>query len=90
MIVARHAMKNAMLSVVTVIALDLGALLAGALVTETVFNWPGVGLLLVDAIQGRDYAIVQMIVLITSVVYVSVNLLADILYGYLDPRIRYE
>jgi peptide/nickel transport system permease protein len=90
MIVGRHALKNAMLSVVTVIALDLGALLAGALVTETVFNWPGVGLLLVDAIQGRDYAIVQMIVLITSVVYVSVNLLADILYGYLDPRIRYE
>ena len=90
LIVARHAMKNAMLSVVTVIALDLGGLLAGALVTETVFNWPGVGLLLVDAIQGRDYAIVQMIVLITSVVYVSVNLLADILYGYLDPRIRYE
>ena len=78
LIVARHAMKNAMLSVVTVIALDLGSLLAGALVTETVFNWPGVGLLLVDAIQGRDYAIVQMIVLITSVVYVSVNLLADI------------
>ena len=90
MIVARHALKNALLSVVTVIALDLGSLMAGALVTETVFNWPGVGLLLVDAIQGRDYAIVQMIVLITSVVYVSVNLLADILYGYLDPRIRYE
>ena len=90
MIVARHALKNAMLSVVAVIALDLGGLLAGALVTETVFNWPGVGLLLVDAIQGRDYAIVQMIVLITSVVYVSVNLMADIAYGYLDPRIRYQ
>ncbi len=90
LIVARHAIKNAMLSVVTVIALDFGALLAGALVTETVFRWPGVGLLLVDAIQARDYAIVQMIVLITSVVYVSFNLLADILYGYLDPRIRYE
>ena len=90
LVVARHALKNAMLSVVTVIALDLGGLLAGALVTETVFNWPGVGLLLVDAIQGRDYAIVQMIVLITSVVYVSVNLLADIAYGYLDPRIRYQ
>ena len=90
LVVARHALKNALLSVVTVIALDLGGLLAGALVTETVFNWPGVGLLLVDAIQGRDYAIVQMIVLITSVVYVSVNLLADIAYGYLDPRIRYQ
>ena len=90
LVVARHAMKNAMLSVVTVIALDLGGLLAGALVTETVFNWPGVGLLLVAAIQGRDYAIVQMIVLMTSVVYVLVNLLADIAYGYLDPRIRYQ
>ncbi len=90
LVVARHAMKNAMLSVVTVIALDLGGLLAGALVTETVFRWPGVGLLLVDAIQGRDYAIVQMIVLMTSVVYVLVNLLADIAYGYLDPRIRYQ
>ena len=90
LVVARHAMKNAMLSVVTVIALDLGGLLAGALVTETVFNWPGVGLLLVDAIQGRDYAIVQMIVLIAAVFYVSVNLLADIAYGYLDPRIRYQ
>ncbi len=89
-VVARHAVKNAMLSVVTVIALDLGALLAGALVTETVFQWPGVGLLLVNAIQARDYAIVQMIVLVTSVWYISVNLLADILYGYLDPRIRYE
>ncbi|MDE2715403.1 MAG: ABC transporter permease [Chloroflexota bacterium] len=89
-VVARHAVKNAMLSVVTVIALDLGALLAGALVTETVFQWPGVGLLLVNAIQARDYSIVQMIVLVTSVWYISVNLLADILYGYLDPRIRYE
>ncbi len=89
-IVARHTLKNAMLSVVTVIALDLGSLLAGALVTETVFNWPGVGLLLVAAINGRDYAVVQMIVLITAVFYVMVNLLADIGYGYLDPRIRYE
>ncbi len=90
LIIVRHAIKNAMLSVVTVIALDIGGLLAGALVTETVFRWPGVGLLLVDAIQGRDYAVIQMIVLITSVVYVSVNLMADIMYGYLDPRIRYE
>ena len=88
--VTRHAVKNAMLSVVTVIALDIGGLLAGALVTETVFRWPGVGLLLVNAIQARDYAIVQMIVLATSVLYISVNLFADILYGYLDPRIRYE
>ncbi len=90
MVVGRHALKNAMLSVVTVIALDMGSLLAGALVTETVFRWPGVGLLLVDSINGRDYAIVQMVVLIASVFYVTVNLFADIAYGYLDPRIRYE
>ena len=68
----------------------MGSLLAGALVTETVFRWPGVGLLLVESINGRDYGIVQMVVLIASVFYVTVNLLADIAYGYLDPRIRYE
>ena len=89
-VVIRHAMKNALLSVVTVIALDFGALLGGSLVTETVFRWPGVGLMLVEAIQARDYSIVQLIVMAISFVYVIVNLLADIAYGYLDPRIRYE
>ena len=70
--------------------MDFGALLGGSLVTETVFRWPGVGLMLVEAIQARDYSIVQLIVMAISFVYVIVNLLADIAYGYLDPRIRYE
>lgn len=90
MVVVRHAIKNAMLTVVTVIALDFGGLLAGSLVTETVFRWPGVGLLLVDAIQARDFAIIQMVVLVTAIIYVLINLLADIVYGYIDPRIRFE
>ena len=64
--------------------------LGGSLVTETVFRWPGVGLMLVEAIQARDYSIVQLIVMAISFVYVIVNLLADIAYGYLDPSIRYE
>lgn len=88
-VVMRHTLKNAMLTVVTIIALDFG-LLTGALVTETVFRWPGVGLLLVDAIQTRDFAIIQMVVLVTTVTYILVNLAADIAYGYLNPRIRYE
>ena len=89
-VVMRHAVKNTLLTVVTIIALDFGGLLAGALVTETVFRWPGVGLLLVNAIQTRDFAIIQMVVLVTAVVYILVNLAADIIYGYLDPRIRFE
>lgn len=88
-VIVRHALKNALLSVVTVFALDLGGLLAGALVTETVFQWPGIGLLLLGAINNRDYGIVQAVVLFTAVIYVMVNLMADIIYGYLDPRIRY-
>lgn len=90
LVVTRHALKNALLTVVTVLALDLGSLLAGALVTETVFRWPGIGLLLVSAIQARDFAVIQMVVLVTAVTYILVNLAADIAYGYLDPRIRYE
>ena len=90
LVVVRHALKNAMLTVVTVIALDFGGLLAGALVTETVFRWPGVGLLLVNAIHTRDFAIIQVVVLVTAIVYIMVNLAADIVYGYIDPRIRYE
>ena len=89
-VVVRHAIKNAMLTVVTVIALDFGGLLAGSLVTETVFRWPGIGLLLVNAIQTRDFAIIQMVVLVTAIIYILINLAADIVYGYIDPRIRFE
>lgn len=90
LVIMRHALKNALLSVVTVFALNFGALLGGALVTEQVFRWPGVGLLLVGAISNRDYGVVQAAVLLIALIYVFANLMADLTYGFLDPRIRYE
>ena len=89
-VVLRHALKNALLSVVTILALDFAGLLGGSIVTESVFRYPGMGLMLVNAISARDYHIVQAIVMLIAVTYVLINLLADILYGFLDPRIRYE
>lgn len=82
----RHALPNAALPVVTVLGLQAGALLAGAVITETVFAWPGVGSLLVEAIQRRDFPVVQGCVLLVSVCYVVVNALTDVAYGWLDPR----
>jgi len=90
MVIGRHAIKNALLSVVTIFMLDFGALLGGAVVTEQVFRWPGVGLLLVSSINNRDYGVVQAAVLFIALIYVLANLLADLSYGFLDPRIRYE
>jgi peptide/nickel transport system permease protein len=87
-VVWRHAMRNAWLPVVTLIGLQLGALLGGAIVTEIVFDWPGVGSLLIEAIQQRDYPVVQGCVLLVSLVYVLVNTATDLAYGLLDPRIR--
>lgn len=87
-VVTRHALRNAMLPVVTVIGLSLGALLGGAILTETVFNLTGVGKTLFDAITSRDYAIVQGFTLVVAVGFVVVNLIVDILYTYLDPRVR--
>jgi peptide/nickel transport system permease protein len=87
-VVGRHALRNGMLSVVTVFGLEFGSLLGGAVVTESVFNWPGIGSLLLTAIKQRDYAMVQGTVLFISVVFILVNLVVDISYGYLDPRIR--
>lgn len=84
----RHAMRNAWLPVVTLIGLQLGALLGGAVVTEVVFDWPGVGSLMIDSIQRRDYPMVQGCVLFVSLAYVLVNTLTDIAYGLVDPRIR--
>jgi peptide/nickel transport system permease protein len=84
----RHAMRNAWLPVVTLIGLQLGALLGGAVVTEVVFDWPGVGSLMIDSIQRRDYPVVQGCVLFVSLAYVLVNTLTDIVYGLVDPRIR--
>jgi peptide/nickel transport system permease protein len=87
-VVWRHGLRNALLPVVTLVGLQLGALLGGAVITETVFSWPGIGLLLVDAIQARDYPVVQGCVLTISTTYVLVNLGTDLVYGVIDPRIE--
>jgi peptide/nickel transport system permease protein len=87
-VVLRHATRNALLPVVTVIGLQLGALLSGAILTETVFNLSGVGRTMYEAITGRDYVVIQGFTLLIALVYVGVNLLVDISYGLLDPRVR--
>jgi peptide/nickel transport system permease protein len=87
-VVLRHATRNALLPVVTVVGLQLGALLSGAVLTETVFNLAGVGRTVFEAITGRDYVVIQGFTLIIAVTYVAVNLIVDVSYGYLDPRIR--
>ncbi len=89
-VVGRHALRNALLPVVTIVGLQLGALLGGAVLTESIFNLAGVGRGLFDAINGRDYAIVQGFTVIIASIYVIVNLLVDLSYAYLDPRIRLE
>ena len=89
-VVVKHALRNAFVPVVTVIGLQFGALLAGAVITETVFTWPGIGRLLVDSIRARDYPVVQGAVLLIAVSFVLVNLIVDLIYGFVDPRIRYD
>jgi len=88
-VVFRHALKNALIPILTVVGLQFGALLGGAVLTETTFAWPGIGRLLVSAVSSRDYAVVQGIVFIFASMYVVVNLAVDVLYGYVDPRIHY-
>jgi peptide/nickel transport system permease protein len=88
--VLRHAFRNCLIPVVTLIGLQLGAVLTGAVITETIFAWPGIGRLLIQSIGFRDYPIVQGCVLFIAVTYVGMNLLTDLVYGVLDPRIRYE
>jgi len=89
-VVLRHALRNALLPVVTVVGLQVGFLLGGAVLTETVFSWPGVGLQLYRAISTRDIPLIQGSVLLIAVTFVFINLLVDVLYAYLDPRIRYS
>lgn len=88
-IVYGHALRNAMLPIVTVVGHQFGTLLGGAVLTETVFGWPGMGQLLVDALFARDYPVVQGIVLTFSTLFILVNLTVDVLYGVIDPRIHY-
>jgi len=87
-VIWRHAMRNAWLPVITLLGLQLGALLGGAVITETVFSWPGIGSLLVESIQKRDYPVVQGCVLVISLAYVVVNTATDLIYAWIDPRIR--
>jgi ABC-type dipeptide/oligopeptide/nickel transport system permease component len=89
-VVYRHALRNALIPVVTVIGLQFGFLLSGAVIVETVFAWPGIGRLLIDAIAFRDYPVIQGVVLVFSLEFVAVNLLTDLLYAGIDPRISYR
>ena len=89
-VIWKHAFKNAALPVVTFAALLFVALLNGSIIVETVFSWPGLGLLVIEAVDSRDYPIVQTVVLFLSAMYIGVNLLVDILYAYLNPKIRYS
>jgi ABC-type dipeptide/oligopeptide/nickel transport system permease component len=88
-VVVRHALRNALIPVVTVIGLDLGALLGGAVITETIFAWPGIGRLAIGSIIQRDFPVVQGVVLMIAVVRICANLAVDVIYAIIDPRIRY-
>ena len=86
----RHALRNALLPIITLLGLQLGTLLSGAVITETVFSWPGIGSLVVEAIHRRDYPVVQAAVLLISFSYVMVNLFTDLVYAWVDPRVRIQ
>ncbi len=86
----KHALQNAILPLVTLIALDLPSLFAGALFVETIFSWPGMGRLFWDAAKGRDYPVLLGVVMITAVLIIVCNILADLAYGWLDPQVKYE
>lgn len=88
--ILRHAFRNSLIPIVTIIGLQFGAVLTGTIITETIFAWPGLGRLLIQAINFRDYPLVQGCILFISVTYVAMNLLTDLAYGLLDPRIRYD
>ena len=89
-VVWKHCLRNASIAPLTIFAIIAGSLLTGSVVTETVFTWPGVGLLVVDAVRSRDFQVVQAVVILFAGIFILCNLLVDILYAYLDPRIRYQ
>jgi peptide/nickel transport system permease protein len=88
--VLRHAFRNSLIPIVTIVGLQFGAVLTGTIITETIFAWPGVGRLLIQSISFRDYPLVQGCILFISFIYVMMNLLTDLTYGLLDPRIRFD
>jgi ABC-type dipeptide/oligopeptide/nickel transport system permease component len=87
-VIVRHALKNALLPVITVLGLQIGGLLGGAVMTETVFAWPGVGTLVLESILKRDYPVVLAALILVAIGFVLINLIVDMLYCYLDPRVR--
>ena len=88
-VIGVHALRNAMIPVITTIGLQIGVLLAGAILTETIFSWPGIGKWMVDSVFKRDYAVVQGGLLLIAGVIMLVNLIVDVLYGFINPRIRH-
>ena len=89
MVIVKHALKNALIPIITVVGLQFGILLGGAVLTETVFAWPVMGRLIVESILGRDYPVIQGAILIFGLIYILVNLVVDLIYAFIDPRIRY-
>lgn len=89
-VVTRHSLKNAAIPVVTLVGMEMGRLLGGAVITETIFAWPGVGRLAINAILTRDFPVVQASVFVLAVIFIFINLAVDIIYTYLDPRVRYD
>ena len=89
-VVIRHALKNALIPVVTLIGIQIGAIIEGAFITETIFFWPGIGRLAVQAIPSQDYPVVQGVVLVSAFSFMISTLLVDLLYAWLDPRISYD
>jgi len=88
-VIWRHILRNAMITIVTILGLQLGALLSGSVVTETVFSFPGIGDLLIQSISARDYKLTQVLILMFAVTYFVVNMMVDLLYSLIDPRIKY-
>ena len=89
-VIAKHCLRNALIPVVTMMGLQFGFLLGGSIIVEVVFNWPGLGRLLVDAVSTRDYPIIQTLVLLFSLEFILINLVVDVLYGFINPTIRYQ
>jgi ABC-type dipeptide/oligopeptide/nickel transport system permease component len=89
-VIVKHALKNALIPIITVVGLQFGLLLGGAVLTETVFAWPGIGRLIVDSILARDYPVIQGTILVFGLLYILVNLFVDMIYAFIDPRIRYD
>ncbi len=89
-VIAKHCLRNALIPVVTMMGLQFGFLLGGSIVVEVVFNWPGLGRLLVDAVSTRDYPVIQTLVLLFSLEFILINLVVDVLYGFINPTIRYQ